>query len=437
MEVKESSESVGHAVGNASLVSSASELSPARAKQQKNASIFLLMLAFQNLLRKPTRTLLLILAVALGTGAIFASFTVACGIERSMERSFSRMGADLIVVPENTLVNITSALLTVQPTDDVLSASTLKEVQRLDGVAQATPQTVYRIPIMAGMPNCKANLIAYDPATDFTITPWLADHLDRAQQAGDLLCGGCRTESIGEEIQVCNVPAPIYGKLGRSGVGPLDDSFFVTYQTLANITSKSDPHLNSGLLKQGSSAILVRLKFGSTPEQVRFAIARLPGLKVITGTKVVTVTRQSTTALLGGLVGFTVVMLAGSMILVSLLFSAIIEERRREIGLLTAIGCHRSKIVSILVCEAAFATGAGGLVGIAIGSGLLLVFQHSLVYYLETLHISFAWPSAEAIAITALICASLSALVGLIGAAGPAWRASGEEPYSLIQEGGL
>ncbi|MBY0550571.1 MAG: ABC transporter permease [Candidatus Obscuribacterales bacterium] len=435
MEVKESSEPLGHRVLKQSGGTN-SPLSDKGAKPTKNSSLLFLMLAFQNLLRKPTRTLLLILAVALGTGAVFASFTVACGIERSMERSFSRMGADLVVVPENTLVNITSALLTVQPTDDVLAANTLEEVRHLDGVAQVSPQTIYRIPIMAGMPNCKANLIAYDPRTDFTVTPWLADHVDRAPQRGDVLCGGCRSESIGEEIQVCNVPAPIYGKLGRSGVGPLDDSFFVTYDTLANIASNADSHMNSALQKHGITAIMVRLNFGATPEQVRFAIARLPGVKVVSGTKIVTVTRQSTTALLGGLIGFTIVMLASSMILVSLLFSAIIEERRREIGLLSAIGCHRGSIMRMLVCEAGFATGAGGLAGIVIGSGLLLVFQHSLVYFLETLHISFAWPAADAIAITALICAGLSTLVGLTGALWPAWRASGEEPYLLIQEGG-
>ena len=34
--------------------------------------------------------------------------------------SFARMGADLVVVPPATLVNITSSLLTVQPTDQTL-----------------------------------------------------------------------------------------------------------------------------------------------------------------------------------------------------------------------------------------------------------------------------------------------------------------------------
>lgn len=404
----------------------------------RKASAFLFArLAFQNLLRQPTRTMLLILAVAMGTGAVFASFTVACGIERSMAASFARMGADLIVVPDKTLVNITSALLTVQPTEEQLDRTILAEVGKLPGVVQVTPQTIYRIPIMAGMPDCKANLVAFDPQSDFTVMPWLAERMPRAMATGDVVCGGCRTEMPADEIQVCNVSAPVYGKLSRSGVGPLDDSFFTTYDTIKAIAASgnADPRSVRELHRQGISAVLVRLDFGATAEQVRFAIARIPGVKVVTGTRIVTATRQTTTVLLAGMIGLTVVMLIGSLILVSLLFSAIIAERRREIGLLRAIGCRRANILRMLVAEAGLATGLGGLLGIVLGSGLLLLFQHSLVYYLETLHIEFAWPAPHIVAITALVCAAASALVGLFGALVPAWQASGEEPQILLHGG--
>src|SRR5947209_1894085 len=96
-------------------------------------------LAMQNLRRTPTRTTLLVLAVALGSGAVFASLTIAQGIRASVERGFSRMGADLVVVPQDTLVNITSALLTVQPTDSTFDASVMDQVARIAGVARAAP----------------------------------------------------------------------------------------------------------------------------------------------------------------------------------------------------------------------------------------------------------------------------------------------------------
>ncbi len=388
-------------------------------------------MALQNLMRRPTRTFMLVLAVALGTGAVFASFTVAHGIEASMSQSFSRMGADLIVVPEDAMVNITSALLTVQPTESTIDAQVMEEIVHLDGVAQVAPQTIYKVSMMAGMPMHKVNLIAFDPTHDFTVMPWLQNHLPRAMQTGDLICGGRLTDKIGDEVEPCSSAANIYGKLGRSGVGPFDESYFATYSTvgaLAKAESSCMPFQPNRI-----SAILIRINFGATPEQVRFALARIPGIKVITGANIVTSTRQTTTALVNGMIGFTAMMVLGSLILLSLLFSAIIAERRREVGLLRAIGARHSDIVRMLVGEAAFATTIGGVCGIIFGSGLLLVFQHSLVYYLETLHVEFAWPSTAEIAVTAVACAAIAGCVGVMGALVPAWRAGGEQPYNLIQ----
>ena len=421
------------------------------ASQETNA-IFI-RLAFQNLLRRPTRTFLLILAVAIGSGAVFSTVIVARGMQVSIDQSFARMGADLIVVPEKTMVNITSALLTVQPTDETLDPTLLDKISKLDGVAQAAPQTIFRVPIMAGMPEHKANLIAFDPARDFTVMPWLTDRLKRPMQTGDLISGGRRSESVGEEVQPCNSTAVIYGKLGRSNVGPFDESFFATYDTVKKLVA-SEKHLggneqqitgnerhdidstSSAISSSGAArltAILVKLNFGTTPEQLRFAIANVPGIKVISGAKIVTATRETTTVLLNGIIGFIGFMLLGSLILVSLLFSAIISERRREIGLLRAIGGRHGNLVAMLSSEAALTTALGGICGIILGGVLLLAFQHSLVYYLQSLHVEFAWPHYEEIAWTAFACLTVAALVGLLGAVIPAWRASGEEPYSLIQ----
>ena len=403
-------------------------------------------LALQNLLRKPARTLMLVLAVTLSTGGVFASYTVASGIKDSMDRSFSRMGADLIVVPVKAMVNITSALLTVQPTAEVLDGRLVSEIEQMDGIDQAAPQTYFQIPIMSGMPECKANLIAFEPKKDFTVLPWMVAHEQRPMEAADIIGGSRRAEAIGDEIAPCNFPANIYGKLGRSGVGPFDDSFFATYETVKLLHEKAEQSLHGQKNTQNSlagfdqskiSAILVKLKFGATPEQARFAIARLPGVKVITGAAIVTSTRQATTALLGGMLGFTAMMLAAMLILVSLLFSGIISERRREVGLLRAIGSRHVDVMRMLLAEAVFTTALGGITGIIFGCGLLLVFQRSLVYYLETLHIDFAWPAPSMIVLVALSCSVVSALVGLVGALVPAWRASLEEPYLLIQsEGG-
>lgn len=398
-------------------------------------------LAFQNLLRRPARSLLLVLAVSLSVGAVFSSLVVGWGVKESIAQSFARMGADLVVVPEKAMVNITSSLLTVQPTELLLDQNVMDEVRRIDGVCQVAPQTIVKVPIMAGMPNHKANLIAFDPKLDFTVLPWLDARMDKPFKTGDLISGGRRSEDVGEEVQPCNIPATIYGKLARSGVGPFDESFFATYETLEMLERKSEPGTGSKALskqpgasgKRGISALLVRLDFGATPEQVKFSIARLPGVKVITGTRVVTATRETTTILLFGMLAFSCLMLVADLLLVSLLFSGIIAERTREIGLLRAIGAGRGKIAQMLLAEAGFATGFGGIFGVLLGVALIAVFQNSLVFYLKTMHVDFAWPPLWQMGAAASACALIAASVGIAGAMVPALRAAADEPYRQIQ----
>ena len=77
-------------------------------------------LAAQNIGRRRLRALFLGIAVMLAVGVGFASFTAGWALRGGIATTFSRMGADLVVVPFGTLVNITSTLLTVQPTEQEL-----------------------------------------------------------------------------------------------------------------------------------------------------------------------------------------------------------------------------------------------------------------------------------------------------------------------------
>src|SRR5262245_12646665 len=119
-------------------------------------------LALQNLGRRRVRTSLLMLAVTLGSGAVFAALTLLRGIERSMTAGFHRLGADLLVVPETTMVNLTAALLTVQPTLETLDRRLAEELNGLPGVARVAPQTLLRIPTPGGGHGATVDVIAFD-----------------------------------------------------------------------------------------------------------------------------------------------------------------------------------------------------------------------------------------------------------------------------------
>ena len=80
-----------------------------------------------------------------------------------MTAGFHRLGADLLVVPEATMVNLTAALLTVQPTAETLDGRLAEELARLPGVARVAPQTLLRVPNPGGGHEGSVDVIAFDP----------------------------------------------------------------------------------------------------------------------------------------------------------------------------------------------------------------------------------------------------------------------------------
>jgi len=397
-------------------------------------------LALQNLGRRKARTLLLLAAVAVCSGAIFTGAVLMRSIETSMAVGFTRLGADMLVIPSGTLTNITAALLTAEPTDLTLDTSVLPRLERLKGVRKAAPQLIFRTDASGyGRGGELIDLIAFDPERDITVQPWLEQHLDRPLRPGDVIMGGRREEPIGSELLLFGRPLTVYGKLGKTAVGTHERGLFITFATLNELRDvmRQVCGTKAPLEPDKLSGVLLELAPGATTQQVRFAaLANFPGIKIVSGESMLTSIRQGLAALLNGVLGLMVIMFVSTALMVSVLFSAIITERRRELGLLKAIGARRGQIIGVLLTEAALATALGGLMGCVLGVLLMRIYEHSLVYYLDRMGIPFVWLNTATTGLIALACILLASLIGVAGALYPAWRASRREPYDLIRSEG-
>jgi putative ABC transport system permease protein len=397
-------------------------------------------IALQNLARRKVRTLLLAAAVAICSGAVFTGVVLMPSIDSSMDVGFTRLGADLLIVPDGALTNITAALLTAEPTDLTLDAAIVDRIANLKGIRRAAPQLVFRTDLSGyGGRDEPVDMIAFDPARDITVQPWLEQRLDRPVRPGDVIVGGRRDEPIGSQLLLFGRPLTVYGRLGRTAVGTHERGLFVSFatmddlrQTILEICGSKAP-----LEPNKISGVLVELTPGATTRQARFALlANFPGIKVIGGESMLTSIRQGLSALLDSVLVLMVVMFISTAAMVSVLFSAIVAERRRELGLLKAIGARRGQIIGMLLAEAAIATAIGGILGSALGFLLMRSFEHSLVYYLQGLGIPFVWLGASTISLIAIACVLLASLIGAAGALLPAWRASRADPYDLIRSEG-
>lgn len=396
-------------------------------------SLFL-RLAVQHLGHRPVRTLLLALAVAVGGGALFCASVLRQAIQQSMGVSLDRLGADLMVVPRDTTVNLTASLLTVEPTPHTLDPAAAAEIALLPGVQVAAPQRYFALP--TGKGHGDQDLIAFDPSRDFTVLPWLAEKLDRPFRRGDVIVGGRCPEQVGGEVRLFGRTFPVHGKLALTGVGPFERALFVSPETAADIAAASKEATGRDLLDASPgrySALLVRLNVGATPEQFRFAAARIEGIQVVAGNGLNTTVRQGMATILNGAVLFTALALLTTALMVGALYTGLLAERRRELGLLLAVGMRPGQLLRLTLAEAALTTGLGGMCGVILGAAGLMLFQRSLGYYFEGYQVPFVLPALSDLTMTGLVSILLCCAVGVLGALLPAWRAGRCEPYELVR----
>ena len=401
-------------------------------------------LALQNLGRRKARSLLLITSVAIGSAVVFTGATLMQSIDRSMSVGFTRMGADMMVVPEGALTNITAALLVVEPTELVLDADALAKAG-LTSVGRVAAQKIVRVEHSGiGSHHDSVDLIGFDPARDFTIQPWLVERINRGLQPGDVILGGERDAPLGSQLLIFGKPHTVYGRLGRTGVGTHERGVFMPFATLEALAAVIHGPMSGGggappaALAPGKvTGFLVELAPGATALQARFAIlSALSGAKVVAGDTTMSGIRQGLAALLDGILALMALMFASTALMVSVLFSAIVTERKGELGLLKAIGARRGQVIGMMVTEAVLATGVGGVVGVVLGVLMMRLFERSLVYYLEKVGVPFVWvdtPRTIAFAVGAIVLASV---IGALGVLYPAWRASRRDAYDLVRSEG-
>jgi putative ABC transport system permease protein len=391
-------------------------------------------LALQNLGRRKARSLLLMAAVAIGTGVIFTGAALMRSIDVSMTLGLTRMGADLMVVPDGALTNITAALLTVEPTDLTLDANVLAKAS-LDSVARYAPQKILRVQHSGiGEHHEAIDFVGFDPARDLTIQPWLAERINRPLQADDVILGAGRAAPLGSQVLIFGKPYVVYGRLARTGVGIHERGVFLplaAFDAMAKGLPDGAPAIAA---PDKVTGFLVQLTPGATPLQARFAmLSSLKGVKVVSGDSSLSGIRQGLSALLNGLLALMVLLFVALALMVSVLFSAIVTERRVELGLLKAIGTQRTQMIGMMVIEAVIATGLGGALGVIIGGLIMRFYEHSLIYYLEQIGIPFIWLDGPRLAGFAAASVLLACMIGALGVFYPAWRASRRDPYDLVR----
>jgi len=391
-------------------------------------------LVVHNLTRRRLRSSVLMGAVALVAALGFLSVDLLGRLELSLLQGFERLGADLVVVRADAQVNLTQALLTVEPDAPPLPPEVVAAAERLPFIS--APQRAVRAPESVGMElglghGSSLPLYGIDPTRDTTVLPWLEDHRGIDFQDGQLILGHRLRGRLGDRVRVLDHTFQIYGRLAATGIPSHESGVFVTLADLEALVPSGTPDT------LGINGLLIQAPPDQPMEQVRFRLlAQLPGVTVVGGRTLLAMVRQGGTLTLRLLAALSVVLLLSVLLLISLYYVGIAAERRQELGLLLSLGATPLQLVGVLVGEAAVLCAGGAALGLGVAAGLQAALQPLLALRLGEVGLQLQEVSAAQLAGLALLLWLLLSALGAVAAllATAAWLR--RDPLLLVQNDG-
>jgi putative ABC transport system permease protein len=390
-------------------------------------------LARRNLKRKSVRTWLLLAIVAVVSCTLFSATLFLKSINNALRLGTYRLGADILVVPRESETVAREALLSGHPTQFVMDRAVLDKVRAVPGVKAVTPQLFIQPTSFTCCFNVDVFLVAFDPDSDFTVRPWLKKHLGRPLGLGEVITGREIPVVAGNEIPFFGSGFRVAGTMEPTGMDFFDRAAFMSLESAYRMAESSRTAAVKPLEigRDKISTVLVQIDEDMTPDRVAIRIEHdVDGVKAIASDTVISTVRQQLSGLIRAIFMISAILWAIVLLIMAFAFSMIVNERRREIGLLRAMGAARGQLTRIILTEAGLLSTIGGAAGVILGFGILLSFKELMLHHLR---LPYLFPSPADLALLIGGAVAIALLTGLLSALLPAWSAVRTEPYEAIR----
>jgi putative ABC transport system permease protein len=395
-------------------------------------------IAFRALRRNKMRTVLTMLGIIIGVGAVIAMVALGKAAKAQVEARIAALGQNVIQVFSGS-VNRNGVFsgfggagtLTVDDANAMQS--------EIPGVVAVSPEVRSGAQIMAGENNWQTSVMGED--VDYlVIRQWdmtegaMFTDADVRSTAKVCVLGKTTADklfpdggAVGQIIRIKNVPVKVLGVLRAKGASMFgqdqDDTVIVPYTTgmkrfagvttlrMINVSAASADQLAA---VQNAIADLLRQRHRIQPGRDDDFILR--NQQEIAEAQ--TATTDVMTALLAGVA--TISLIVGGIGIMNIMLVSV-TERTREIGIRMAVGARGHDILLQFLIEAVTLSSTGGILGILLGIGgakMLTIVKH--------------WPtlvSTDSI----LIAFVFSAAVGIFFGFYPARKASKLDPIDALR----
>ena len=395
-------------------------------------------LPLRNLLRRPGRTVALVLLTAFLALSVFGGSIVVRSLRGGLDSLQARLGADIIVMPAEAESKVSFKNLLLQGTTGAfyMDASALDRVREVEGVEIAAPQT-FLASLKADCCAVKVQVIGIDPAVDFTMKPWIDQSYSRDLGDMDVAVGCDVTADVGQSLRIYDQNTHVVAKLARTGTG-LDTAVYCAMDTMKALLAAAEQKGVSHKITSDSSddvisAVYVKVKEGYDVGKVNNLLnGHVRKVTAVRARSMFTDVSDSLSGISRTVTLLIVAVWALAFVILLIAFAMMVNERRREFAVLRLLGASRRGLCGLMLKESALCSLAGGLLGVAVAA--LIVFPFTTL--IETkLGLPYLAPSATAVLALALGTVVATLLVGALASAWSAWRLSRTDPGTTLREG--
>lgn len=400
-------------------------------KHMKRMSVF--KLSLRNLMHRRVRTTFLVAFVLILSASLMASNVLTESMEKCINRTVDRIGADVIVAPEEFSSELSNSLFSGERCSFYFSKEYVDDVAKIDGIKDISPQ-MYIASLDASCCSVPVQMVAFEPETDFIVQPWLEELGVEKLKDGQIVVGSKLEFNTGDTASFFGLDFEVAGKLEQTGTS-YDNCAFMNFETAYTMFESEQMKYVSNISDPENvvSLLMIRTDEQTKPED----IATVVNYRMDTPLQAFT-----STAIFDEVTGTLNQMRSYSAILITLLFlmavlalvcifNITVNERRREFGILLSVGTQKKNIFKMLLLEAGMIGLVGGVLGIILSGGGIMLFGELII---EKMSIPYLISDIGEYVQLALRCMAVSVVTSMLSTLYASVKVTRMEPFQLIQE---